>query len=477
MGGFFGATLKRDCVIDVFFGVDYHTHLGTRCGGMAVYDAENGFRRQIHHIDNSPFRTKFEKDLPDFKGKSGIGCISDTDPQPLLVRSHLGLYAISTVGIVNNAAELIERYFSDHGHQFMAMDSGGVNQTELIAALINQKNSFVEGIRHAQEEIDGSMTLLLLPSDGSIIAARDRVGRLPILVGKSKEGCCVSFESFAYHKLGYKDHYELGPGEIVQITPDGVTQLAAPGDKMKICAFLWAYYGYPNSNYEGQNVEVMRYRNGGIMARNERENGTLPDVDYVAGIPDSGMPHAIGYANESKKPLARPFVKYTPSWPRSFTPPTQAVRNQVAKMKQIPVPELIEGKKLLFVDDSIVRGTQLRETVDFLYRNGAKEVHMRSACPPLMYGCKYLNFSSSNSEMELLARRVVQELEGDEGQKHLAEYADASCERGQCLLKTICKKFGFDSLGFQTLDGLLEAIGIDKEHVCTYCWTGKKDND
>ena len=477
MGGFFGATLTRDCVMDIFFGTDYHSHLGTRRAGMAVFDEKHGFHRQIHNIGNTPFRTKFENDLADFCGNSGIGCISDTDPQPLVVRSHLGLYAISTVGIINNANALVERYFSDHGHQFMAMGDGSVNQSELVAALINQKDSFAEGIRHAQEEIDGSATVLLLTSDGNIIAARDKMGRLPVLVGKSEDGTCVSFESFAYHKLGYQDHYELGPGEIVRLTPDGVEQLAAPGEKMKICAFLWSYYGYPNSNYEGQNVEVMRYRNGEVMARDEKKNGTLPDVDFVAGIPDSGVPHAIGYANESHKPYARPFVKYTPTWPRSFTPSSQAVRNQVAKMKQIPVPELIQDKKLLFVDDSIVRGTQLRETVEFLYESGAKEVHMRSACPPIMYGCKYLNFSSSRSEMELLARATVQEMEGDEGQKHLDEYADASTERGQCMLKRICEKFGFDSLGYQSLDGLLEAIGIDKEKVCTYCWTGKGDND
>ncbi|MBO7342344.1 MAG: amidophosphoribosyltransferase [Clostridia bacterium] len=477
MGGFFGASLKRDCVIDIFFGVDYHTHLGTRRGGMAVFDSEAGFQRQIHNIDNTPFRTKFEKDLHEFHGKSGIGCISDTDPQPLLVRSHLGLYALTTVGKINNAEDLVERYFSDHGHQFMAMGSGKVNETELVAALINQRDTLVEGIKHAQEEIDGSMTMLLLPNDGSIIAARDRVGRLPVHVGKGADGCCVSFETFAYQKLGYKNHYALGPGEIVKITPHGVEQLAAPGKKMKICAFLWGYYGYPNSSYEGRNVEMMRCRNGEIMARDEKERGTMPEVDFVAGIPDSGVPHALGYANESKTQYARPFVKYTPSWPRSFTPPTQALRNQIAKMKQIPIPELIQDKKLLFVDDSIVRGTQLRETVEFLYDSGAKEVHMRSACPPLMYGCKYLNFSSSRSEMELLARRTIQELEGDEGQKHLTEYADVSTERGKCMLKSICDKFGFDSLGFQSLDGMLEAIGLDRDQVCTYCWTGKKEND
>ena len=474
MGGFFGAISKRDCVLDIFFGVDYHSHLGTRRGGMAVYDAANDrFHRQIHNIENTPFRTKFEADLADFHGCSGIGCISDTDPQPLLVRSHLGLYAISTVGIINNADALVETYFSDHGHQFMAQSSGRVNASELTAALINQKDSLVEGIRHAQEVIDGSATILLLTRDG-IIAARDKLGRLPVLVGKNEDGHCVSFESFAYQKLGYQTCYELGPQEIVRITPESVESLSPAGDKMRICAFLWTYYGYPNSNYEGVNVEVMRYRNGEIMARDEVAQGRLPKVDYVAGVPDSGLPHAIGFANRSGKPFSRPFVKYTPTWPRSFMPANQDVRNQVAKMKQIPVPELIEGKKLLFVDDSIVRGTQLRETVDFLYESGAAEVHMRSACPPIMYGCKYLNFSRSNSDMELLARKTVQELEGDEGQQHLDEYADASTERGQCLLSTICKEMGFDSLGYQSLDGLLEAIGIDRDKICTYCWTGKE---
>ena len=473
MGGFFGAISKRDCVLDIFFGVDYHSHLGTRRGGMAIYDPASGFQRQIHNIENTPFRTKFEADLADFHGCSGIGCISDTDPQPLLVRSHLGLYAITTVGIINNAEKLVETYFSDHGHQFMAMSSGKVNASELTAALINQKDSLLEGIRHAQDVIDGSATILLLTPEG-IIAARDKLGRLPVLVGQNEEGCCVSFESFAYQKLGYQTAYELGPQEIVRITADGVESLSPAGDKMRICAFLWTYYGYPNSNYEGVNVEVMRYRNGEIMARDEVAQGRLPKVDFVAGVPDSGLPHAIGFANRSGKPFARPFVKYTPTWPRSFMPANQEVRNQVAKMKQIPVPELIEGKKLLFVDDSIVRGTQLRETVDFLYESGAAEVHMRSACPPIMYGCKYLNFSRSNSDMELLARKTVQELEGDEGQKHLDEYADASTERGQCLLKTICQQMGFDSLGYQSIDGLLEAIGIDRDKICTYCWTGKE---
>ena len=473
MGGFFGAISRRDAVLDVFFGTDYHSHLGTRRAGMVMYDSKDGFQRQIHNIENSPFRSKFENDLADFHGQSGIGCISDTDPQPLLVRSHLGLYAITTVGIISNADKLIETYFSQRGHQFMAMSSGAVNATELVAGLINQKDSLVEGIRHAQDVIEGSATILILTKEG-IIAARDKLGRLPVLVGRNEDGYCVSFESFAYHKLGYNDEHELGPREIVRITADGWETLSPPGEEMRICAFLWTYYGYPNSNYEGKNVELMRYRNGEIMARDEEANGTMPEVDFVAGVPDSGLPHAIGYANHSHKPFARPFVKYTPTWPRSFMPANQQVRNQVAKMKQIPVPELIQGKKLLFVDDSIVRGTQLQETIDFLYESGAKEVHMRSACPPIMYGCKYLNFSRSNSDMELIARRTVQELEGDEGQKHLDEYADANTERGQCLLHSICDKLGFSSLGYQSLDNLLEAIGIDRSKVCTYCWNGKE---
>ncbi len=473
MGGFFGAVAKQDVVLDVFFGTDYHSHLGTRRGGMAFFDAQRGFQRQIHNIENTPFRTKFEKDLHGFSGGAGIGCISDTDPQPLLMRSHLGIYAISTVGVIKNAEALVAQHFDHSGHQFAAMSSGKVNESELVAALISQKDDLVQGILYAQEVIEGSMTILLLTQDG-IIAARDRFGRLPVLVGKSDRGTCVSFESFAYHKLGYEDAYELGPREIVKLTADGWETLSPAGQEMKICAFLWTYYGYPNSRYEGVNVEVMRYRNGEIMARDEAQRGALPDVDYVAGVPDSGVPHAIGYANQSHITFARPFVKYTPTWPRSFMPANQEIRNQVAKMKQIPVPELIEGKKLLFVDDSIVRGTQLRETVEFLYESGAKEVHMRSACPPIMYGCKYLNFSRSNSDMELLARSVIQKLEGDEGQEHLEEYADASTQRGQCMLKTICETLGFDSLGYQSLDGLLEAIGIDRDKVCTYCWNGRE---
>ena len=441
---------------------------------MVILDEKDGFQRQIHNIENTPFRTKFERDLAEFHGHAGLGCISDSDPQPLLVRSRLGLYAIVTVGIINNAEALVQDYFSDEGRQFMAMSSGQVNATELTAALINQKDDLVAGILHAQEVIDGSMTILLLTQRGEIIAARDSMGRLPVLVGRREDGYCVSFESFAYHKLDYQDAYELGPREIVRLSADGCRTLSAAGKEMKICAFLWTYYGYPNSNYEGVNVEVMRYRNGEIMARDEVSRGQLPKVDYVAGVPDSGVPHAIGFANRSGKAFARPFVKYTPTWPRSFMPEDQQVRNRVAKMKQIPVPELIEGKKLLFVDDSIVRGTQLRETVEFLYNSGAEEVHMRSACPPIMYPCRYLNFSRGNDPMALLARRVVQELEGDEGQLHLEEYADSRTQRGQCLLQTICRQFGFDSLAYQSIEGLLEAIGIDRDKVCTYCWTGKE---
>lgn len=474
MGGFFGAASRRDVVLDEFFGVDYHSHLGTRRAGMVVYDRQAGFQRQIHSIENAPFRTRFEDDIATFHGTSAIGCISDKDPQPLLVRSHLGTYALATVDAINNADELVAECLAQHQSQFMAMSSGEVNSTELVAALINQRDTLVEGILHAQEKVDGSLTLLVMTDDGAIIAARDRRGRLPVLVGRDEDGRCVAFESFAFQKLGYRTEHELGPGEVVRITPEGCETLAPAREQMRICAFLWVYYGYPNSTYEGINVEVMRYRNGELMARDEAQRGVLPTVDCVAGVPDSGVPHAIGYANECGAPFGRPFIKYTPTWPRSFMPANQEVRNHVAKMKQIPVPELIAGKRLLFVDDSIVRGTQLRETVDFLYQSGAAEVHMRSACPPIMFSCKYLRFSSGKSDMDLIARRVVQRLEGDEGQQHLAEYADARTERGQCLLRTICEEMGFDSLSYQSLDGMLEAIGIDREKVCTYCWTGRE---
>jgi amidophosphoribosyltransferase len=474
MGGFFGAVSDRDCMLDVFFGTDYHSHLGTRRAGMAAYDPERGMQREIHNIENSPFRTKFEGITDEMWGTSCIGCISDTDPQPIIIRSNLGLYAITTIGVINNSDMLEKQFLSFSGGHFDAMSGGKINATELCAAMINQKSDFVEGIRFAQDMIEGTVSIMILKDDGSIIAARDKKGRLPILIGKREDGYCISFESFAYNKLGYEDYRELGPREIVKITRDGVTQLSPPEEEMKICAFLWTYYGYPTSSYEGKNVEVMRYRNGEIMAESDKENGLSQDIDYVCGVPDSGTPHAIGYANRSGIPFARPFIKYTPTWPRSFMPANQKERNQVAKMKQIPVHDLIEGKKLLFVDDSIVRGTQLRETVEFLYENGAQEVHMRSACPPIMYGCKYLNFSRSTSEMELIARRTILELEGEEGFKYIEEYSDGTSERGKALRKAICEKLKLSSLEFQSLDGLIKSIGIEPCKICTYCWNGKE---
>lgn len=474
MGGFFGTVSKRDAISDVFFGTDYHSHLGTRRGGMAAYDPEVGLQREIHNIENSPFRTKFDHVFEEMKGNSAIGCISDSDPQPLMIRSNLGTYAICVIGIINNAEQLINQYLSFSGGHFDVMTGGKVNAVELVAALINQKSDFTDGIKFAQNAIDGSASIMILKEDGSIIAARDKFGRLPILIGKNSDGYCVSFESFAYKKLGYEDEAELGPGEITEITSEKLTRLAEPGKEMKICSFLWTYYGYPTSNYEGVNVEVMRYRNGEIMAENDKQNGLCHDIDYVGGVPDSGTPHAIGYANESGIPFARPFIKYTPTWPRSFMPTHQTDRNKIAKMKQIPVHELIQGKNLLIVDDSIVRGTQLKETVDFLYANGAKSVHMRSACPPIMYGCKYLNFSRSTSEMELLARRIITELEGEEGLKYIEEYSDSNTERGKNLRKAICEKLNFETLEFQSLDGIVKAIGIEPCKLCTYCWNGKE---
>ena len=473
MGGFFGATSRRDCVLDVFFGTDYHSHLGTRRGGMAAWDSEIGMQREIHNIQNSPFRTKFEGILDEMKGTAAIGCISDTDPQPILIRSKLGVYAICTVGIINNADELIQQYLTFSGGHFETMTGGRINANELIAAMIDQKSSFGEGIRFAQEMIKGTASILILKDGGHLIAARDKMGRLPIVIERNDDGYCVTFEDYAGEKLGYEVVRELGPAEIVEISPDGIQQLAAPGKEKKICAFLWSYYGYPTSCYEGQNVEVMRYRNGRIMAKADRENGVAQDIDYVAGVPDSGTPHAIGYANESGVPFARPFIKYTPTWPRSFMPANQSERNMVAKMKQIPVDELIRDKKLLFVDDSVVRGTQLRETVEFLYEHGAKDVHIRSACPPILYGCKFLNFSRSNSENELIARATILELEGEEGLNHLDEYMDGITQRGQKMRRAICEKLHFASLEYQTLDGILEAIGLPKDQVCTYCWNGK----
>lgn len=472
MGAFFGAASKRDVCLDVFFGVDYHSHLGTRRAGMVSCKGDGTFHRQIHSIENTPFRTRFENDLVDFQGTSAMGCISDTDPQPLLVRSHFGVYAIATVGSIANADEIVSE-FSNDGYQFLAQSSGRVSEPQIVAALINTKDDLVEGIQYAQHRIEGSLTLLIITEDGTLYAARDRMGRLPVLIGRDADGYCVTFESFAYGKLGYVDEYELGPDEVVRITADGYETLVPAQDEMKICAFLWVYYGYPNSNYEGVNVEMMRYKNGAIMAQNEMDQGILPQVDYVAGVPDSGLPHGIGYATQSGYPFARPFVKYTPTWPRSFMPSNEDVRNRIANMKQIPVPELIHDKSLLFVDDSIVRGTQLRETVDFLYDAGAKEVHMRSACPPIVYGCKFLSFSRNKDDYELIARRKVLELEGEEGEKHLDEYIDSRTERGKCLVKAICEEMGFDSLNYQTLEGMLDAIGIDPMKICTYCWTGR----
>ena len=474
MGGFFGAVCDHDAISDVFFGTDYHSHLGTRRAGIAAYDPKIGLQREIHNIQNSPFRTKFEDVFDEMSGCSAIGCISDSDPQPLLVRSQFGIYAICTVGAINNADELIKDYLSLSGAHFNAMTGGRVNSTELIAALISQKNDFAEGIRFAQEVIDGTASILILCDNGDLIAARDRLGRIPVLIGKNEHGYCVSFESFAYRKLDYWDEKELGPGEAVRLTATSMEQLTPPGKEMRICSFLWSYFGYSTSNYEGVNVEVMRYRNGEIMAENDQKIGNINDLDYVSGVPDSGTPHAIGYANKSGVPFSRPFIKYTPTWPRSFMSAKQTERSRVAKMKQIPVHELIEGKNLLFVDDSIVRGTQLKETVDFLYDNGAKEVHMRSACPPIMYGCKYLNFSRATDEMELIARRVIVELEGEEGLNFIEEYSDASTERGKRLRQTICDKFNFASLEFQSLDGVIKAIGLEPCKLCTYCWNGKE---
>ena len=473
MGGFFGIASKQDCMVDVFFGVDYHSHLSARRGGMAAYDPEVGLQREIHNIENSPFRTKFENIFDEMKGCSAIGCISDSDPQPLLVRSRFGTFAITTIGVVNNADKLIKEYLSEGGH-FNAMTGGKVNTTELIGALIAEKSSFKEGIEFAQSVIDGTANILILTEKGSLIAARDRLGRIPVQIGKNDDGYCASFEQFAYTKLGFAHVKELGPGEVVKLTADSMIQLIAPGKEMRMCAFLWSYYGYPTSNYEGINVEAMRYRNGAEIAERDLAQGRSMDIDYVGGVPDSGTPHAIGYANRTGKPFARAFIKYTPTWSRSFTASKQTERSKIAKMKQIAIHELIEGKNLLFVDDSIVRGTQLRETVEFLYNNGAKSVHMRSACPPIMFGCKYLSFSRSTSDMDLISRQTIMELEGEEGFKHLEEYADGNSERGKRMRKAICEKFKFDSLGFQTVEGVIKAIGIEPCKLCTYCWNGKE---
>lgn len=468
MGGFFAAASKEDCVFDLFFGVDYHSHLGTRRAGMAVYSKENGFDKAIHNIENAPFRTKFTKESNEMHGTLGIGCISDFEAQPILVRSHHGTFAITTVGKINNIDEIVNDIIKTNTH-FFEMQNGEINPTELVAAIINQKENFIDGIRYAQEIVDGSLSMMILTPKG-IYCARDKMGRTPIVIGKKEDGFCASFESFAYLNLGYTDYKELGPGEIIVFDENEVKTLVLPGDKMKICTFLWIYYGYPSSAYEGLSVEKMRYRCG--MALAKRDN-VKPDL--VAGVPDSGIAHAIGYANESGIPFSRPFVKYTPTWPRSFMPTHQSKRNLIAKMKLIPIHDLIEGKSLLLIDDSIVRGTQLRETTEFLYASGAKEVHIRPACPPLFYGCKYLNFSRSTSEMELITRRVITELEGKEPDNDtIKEYTNPDGEKYQKMVDKICETLHFTSLRYHRLDDMIDAVGIGADKLCTYCWNGEE---
>ncbi len=468
MGGFFAVASKESCVMDLFFGTDYHSHLGTRRGGMVVY-GKNGFNRAIHNIENSPFRTKFERDVEEMEGKLGLGCISDFEPQPLQVFSHLGSFAVGTVGKINNMDALVKDCFEQGHTHFLEMSGGAINQTEVVAALINQKETILEGLKNVQEKVEGSMTVLVLTPEG-IYASRDRLGRTPVIIGKKKNAFCVSFESFAYLNLGYEDYKELGPGEIVYVTSDGVEDLQGPGEEMKICSFLWIYYGYPTSCYEGVNVESMRYECGRMLARRD---DVEPDV--VAGVPDSGVPHAIGYSNESGIPFARPFIKYTPTWPRSFMPTSQEQRSLIAKMKLIPVHDLIQDKKLLMIDDSIVRGTQLRETTEFLYQSGAKEVHIRPACPPLLFGCKYLNFSRSSSEMDLITRKIIQKREGDNVPKEVLEdYANPDSENYKAMVEEIRKELNFTSLKFHRLDDMIESIGISPCKLCTYCWNGKE---
>lgn len=467
MGGFFAVASKTDCVFDLFFGTDYHSHLGTRRGGLAVY-GKTGFNRSIHNIENSPFRTKFEKDVQCMEGNLGIGCISDFEPQPLIVRSHHGTYSITTVGKINNTEEILQTIFKNGNTHFLEMSGGDINATELTAAIINQKDNIVEGIQYAQELIDGSMTILLLTEKG-IYAARDKMGRTPVTIGKKDGSYCASFESFAYLNLGYTDEKELGPGEIVVMTPESVITLAKPGTEMKICTFLWVYYGYPSSSYEGMSVEQMRYNCGALLAKRDH---VKPDI--VAGVPDSGTAHAIGYANESGIPFSRPFIKYTPTWPRSFMPTIQSKRNLIAKMKLIPVHDLIKDKSMLLIDDSIVRGTQLRETTEFLYQSGAKEVHIRPACPPLLYGCKYLNFSRSTSEMDLIARRVIKKLEGEDTQVDLEPYSNPETAQYSAMVDEIGKQLNFTSLRYHRLDDMIQSVGIEPCKLCTYCWNGKE---
>ena len=469
MGGFFGVVSKKDCVFDLFFGVDYHSHLGTRRGGMAVY-GENGFNRAIHNIENSPFRTKFERDVLDMKGFMGIGCISDYEPQPLIVKSHHGTYAITTVGKINNAKDIEETMVNHGTSHYLEMSGGDVNPTELVASIINHKENLIDGLKYAQELIDGSITIILMNEKG-IYVSRDKYGRTPAVIGKKKDGSyCVAFESFSFLNLGYHQYRELGPGEIDIISVDeGVKMLVAPGLKMRICTFLWVYYGYPSSSYEGLSVERMRYNCGKYIAMRDKET-----PDTVAGVPDSGMAHAIGYSNQSGIPFSRPFIKYTPTWPRSFMPTIQSKRNLIAKMKLIPVHDLIKDKKLLLIDDSIVRGTQMRETTEFLYESGAKEVHIRSACPPLLYGCKYLNFSRSTSEMELITRKMILKLEGNLNDEIIKEYINPDGDKYKAMVEEIRKELNFTSLQFNRLDDLKKACEIDEDKLCTYCWDGKE---
>ncbi len=467
MGGFFGVAAAESCTFDLFFGTDYHSHLGTRRAGMAVY-GENGFAKAIHNIENSPFRTKFEKELGQLEGKYGIGCISDFEAQPILVRSHHGTFAITTVSKINNAERIVNDILKSRTH-FFEMSNGDINPTELVAAIINQKDNFVDGIRYALEIVDGSLSMLILTPKG-IYAARDKLGRTPVVLGQKDGAYCACFESFSYLNLEYKELRELGPGEIVVFDEHQVKTLVAPGDKMKICTFLWVYYGYPSASYEGISVEQMRYNCGKLLAR--RDN---VEVDVVAGVPDSGTAHAVGYANETGIPFSRPFIKYTPTWPRSFMPTVQDKRNLIAHMKLIPVNDLIRGQRLLLIDDSIVRGTQLRETTEFLYESGAKEVHIRPACPPLLFGCKYLNFSRSASEMELIGRVIIEELEdGPVSAEILEEYADPDSDKYQHMVDGICQRLNFTSLRYHRLDDMLESVGIDKDKLCTYCWNGKE---
>ena len=465
MGGFFGVVSKEDCVNDVYFGTDYHSHMGTNAGGMAIWNGSS-FNRSIHSLENSQFRTKFEADLPHFHGRMGIGCISDTEPQPLTVRSRLGQYAITTVGRINNLDAIVEDMFAHYHTHFLETNQGEIYPTELVSVIIDQENSFKNGLLKAQELIEGSCSVLVLTKKG-IYASRDKMGRTPVLIGRKEGSYCVSFESCPFATLDYSFEYELGPGEIVFLTADGYETISPPREEMKICAFLWVYYGYPSSTYEGMNVEVMRYRNGMAMARKDDVQ-----VDLVAGIPDSGIGHAIGYSNESKIPYGRPFIKYTPTWSRSFMPEDRDIRSLVARMKLMPIREVVAGKRLLFCDDSIVRGTQLRETANLLYNCDAEEVHIRSACPPLVFGCKYLNFGAPRSESELVARRAIIKLEGREPES-FDEYCDPHHEKYGAMVNCIREILNFSTLKYQNMDDMLDSIGLDHTKICTYCWNGK----